>query len=217
MKPKKLIIFGAGGHAVSVANVALSAGFEVTCFVDNQKSMQTLFGIPIKESIESEIEASELNLAIAIGDNAAREHLANQITTLHTNVCFPSLVHRSVVLSSFSQIGDGTVVMPGAVVGPNTTIGRFCILNTCCSIDHDGSMDDYSSLAPGSVLGGNVTIGLRSAISIKTAIRHGITIGQDCLIGANSFVNQDVGGCEVRYGTPAKVIRMRKRGDPYLQ
>ena len=106
--------------------------------------------------------------------------------------------------------------MPNTVVGPNTKIGEFCLLNTLSSIDHDGIMEDYSSLAPGVITGGNVKIGKRSAVSIGAVIKQNIVIADDVVVGANSYVNKDLTSNHLAYGTPAKTIRSRKNGDPYL-
>jgi len=77
-------------------------------------------------------------------------------------------------------------------------------------------MSDFCSLAPAAVTGGNVKIGMRSAISIGAVIKHGITIGNDCVIGANSFLNKDLPHNIVAYGVPARKVRNRNIGDSYL-
>ena len=42
------------------------------------------------------------------------------------------------------------------------------------------------------------------------------TIGDDTIVGANSYVNHDVESLVVAYGSPASVVRSRKSSDPYL-
>ena len=74
----------------------------------------------------------------------------------------------------------------------------------------------FSSLAPGVCTSGNVSIGQRSAISIGTIIKHDIKIGHDVVVGANSLVMNDIESNQVAYGTPAKLIRQRLKGDKYL-
>jgi acetyltransferase-like isoleucine patch superfamily enzyme len=106
--------------------------------------------------------------------------------------------------------------MPNAVVGPNTRVGRFCIVNTSASIDHDAAMADFSSLAPGAVTGGGVSIGRRSAVSMGAVIKHRVRIGDDCVVGAQSYVDKDLPDNVVAYGTPARSVRTRKAGDAYL-
>jgi sugar O-acyltransferase (sialic acid O-acetyltransferase NeuD family) len=213
---RSLVILGAGGHAVSVANVALSAGYEVSHFIDQNKKGCELLGYKIIESVDDLRNTESLSFAIAIGDNAAREKVYEQLIKNRPNLHFPPLVHSTAVISLFCDIGDGVVIMPNAVIGPNTKIGKFCLINTQASIDHDCEMLDYSSLAPGSVIGGAVKIGVRTALSIGTTVKHGLKIGNDCIVGANSYLNKDLPSNQVAYGTPAKQIRNRSIGDPYL-
>ena len=41
-------------------------------------------------------------------------------------------------------------------------------------------------------------------------------IGDDVVIGANSYVNKGVEDGVVAYGSPCKFVRSRKKGDSYL-
>jgi sugar O-acyltransferase (sialic acid O-acetyltransferase NeuD family) len=216
MTASRLVIVGAGGHAVSAYNVALSAGFRVTEFVDAQQRGGKLLGTEIVGDLSEFADAGSLRVFIAIGDNDRRCRVQDDLSARYPTISFPKLVHASAVISHFASIGEGTIVMPGSVVGPNTLIGRFCILNTRSAIDHDGAMGDGSSLAPGVSAGGRVNIGLRSAIGIGAVIKHDITIGDDCVVGASSYVNGNLPGNCVAYGTPAKIVRSRVRTDRYL-
>lgn len=213
---RPLVVVGAGGHAVSVANVARSAGYVVACFVDPNKKGAHLLERPIIASVDELEGVGRHVFCIAVGDNAARERVHAELSAQHRDLLFPPLVHASAVVSDFVTLGEGTVLMPQAVVGPNSSVGRFCILNTRSSIDHDCTLADYASLAPGAVTGGAVHIGARSAISLGGAIKHGVRVGADSVVGACSYVNQDMPPNVVAYGTPAKTVRIREAGDPYL-
>lgn len=211
-----LIIIGAGGHAVSVANVALSMGYEVRYFVDKNRAGSTFLDREVIADLDALGHLDHYAFAIAIGDNASRERVKKELTVRYS-LAFPALIHASAVISSFSNVGAGTVVMPLAVVGPNTHIGEFCIVNTRASIDHDCHMGPFSSLAPGVTTGGTVSIGERSAISIAAVVKHGVTIGHDTVVGANSYLSADLGNKLLAYGTPAKIVRTRESGDRYLK
>ncbi len=78
-------------------------------------------------------------------------------------------------------------------------------------------MDDFSSIAPGVTVGGTVRIGRRSAVSIGATVRHKLTIGEDSVVGAHSYLNRDLQGNVVAYGIPARVVRARSAGDPYIE
>lgn len=214
---RPLIVIGAGVHAVSVANVALSAGYKIHHFADKNKSGLELLGYKIIGDIGDLKDIDSYSFGIAVGDNAMRERIYNELIAKYPSLHFPTLIHQSATVCLFSSIGYGTVVMPNAVIGPNTKVGKFCLINTQASIDHDCVMLDYSSLAPSSVTGGTVQIGIRSALSIGATIKHGLKIGNDCVVGANSYLNKDLPNNQVAYGTPAKQVRTRNIGDSYLK
>ena len=161
-----LIIVGTGGHAVSVANVAISNGYSVISFVDDNKVGQQLMEMPVISEEVSKSGSSQYNYAIAIGDNAKRKRVYEEFISDLPNANFPSLIHQSAVIGINSQIEEGVVIMPNSNIGPNSKVGRLCIINTSSSVDHDCVVSDFASLAPGVITGGNVKVGELSAISI---------------------------------------------------
>lgn len=212
----QLVIIGAAGHAVSVANVALAAGYVVNCFVDKTRLNQKLFNLPVISDISELDWVQNYNFAIAVGDNAVREKIYYEIVEIFPDARFPSLVHSSAVVSFFSDIEEGVVVMPMAVIGPNSRVGKFSLINTRASLDHDSVMLNFSSLAPSATTGGKVNIGARSVVGIGANVKHGVKIGDDSILGAASYLNHDLPDFSVAYGVPAKFIRNRKLGEKYL-
>lgn len=212
----KLIILGAGGHALSVANVAQAAGLEIAGFVDPGRADGTLLDLPIAYKCEFFGDPLRHNFAIGVGDNFVRNKVFDDLMLRYPHILCPALIHPSAVVSCYSNIGAGSVLMPFAMVGPNTRVEKFCIINSHSSIDHDGVMESFSSLAPGAVLGGSVTVGQRSAISIGAVVKHGIKIGSDSVLGASSYLNNNLGDNCIAYGSPAKSVRSRGPGDKYL-
>lgn len=211
-----VIIIGAGGFALNVANVVLGSGMSIIAFVDDAKSGDDLLEIPIITKKQCVDNYQKLNLIVAIGDNYIRERVSLEYKSSLPKAKFPTLIHPTAVVGVNTKIGEGTVVMPLVNVGPNSIVGNFCILNTLSSISHDCEMKSYSSIAPRVVTGGNVIIGHRSAISIGSTIKHNIGIGKDVIIGANSYVNKQVSNNVVAYGSPCKFVRKRNIGDSYL-
>jgi len=212
-----LVMLGGARHATSVYNVARSAGYEIAHIVDPGKRGTRLYDVEILGAVEEIDTPERFHFCIAVGDNQRREIIHEDLRRLIPTAIFPALVHASAVTSVGTSIGEGTIVMPAAVIGPSSIIGRFCILNTRCSIDHDGRMQDYSSLAPGVTVGGCVRIGARSAICIGATIKDGVQVGDDSVVGANSYLSRDLPDNKVAYGTPAKVVRSRARDEPYLK
>ena len=216
MSATALVIVGAGGHAVSVTNVALSCGFDVIAYVDDAKAGTRLMDVPVIDQQECLRLYARYSLFVAIGDNALRERVSLEYKQDFPNAHFPSLIHPSSVIGAASKVAEGVVVMPLVNVGPNSDIGNFCILNSSSSVDHDSVLHDFASLAPGSICGGSVNIGTRSVISIGAVVKHGVNIGADTVIGAKSYVHRSIGNNVIAYGTPCKKIRNRKTGERYL-
>lgn len=215
MISRKLLILGCGGHGKVVTEVAEALGYANISYLDRPgSSAREFMGRGI---LGAEPEDYDDYFFVALGDNAKRERAYNAFCQKNPRAVAVSLVHPSSVVSPRALIGPGSIVMPLCVVNSSTTLGKGVIINTKASVDHDNFLMDFSSCAPGVSLGGNVTVGLRSAISIGASVKHGISIGNDVVVGASSFVSCDVRDCVVAYGVPAKFVRDRKVGEPYLE
>jgi sugar O-acyltransferase (sialic acid O-acetyltransferase NeuD family) len=153
---------------------------------------------------------------IAIGDNWKRARVAHDVGARVPELSLVSAVHPSAQVSRHASIGEGSVVMPGVVVNAGARIGRGCLLNTSASFDHEGVMEAFSSLAPHAAVGGQVHVGEYAAIGLGANVIHGVRIGAHAVVGAGAVVVADVPERVVAFGNPARVVRSRKEGEPYL-
>jgi len=219
---KNIVIIGASGHGGMVRECIEREGrFRVMGFVDSFKEKGT--GQNGLEVLGSEldlpwlIEKLDIHGAIlGIGNNWTRKGMAEKIAIIAPDLEIVTAIHPSAVIGKDVKIGKGTVIMPGAIVNSNSKMGDFCILNTNSSLGHDGTMEDFSSIASGVCTGGNLVLGRFSALSLGANVIENITVGEHSLVGAGSLVIHDVEGHSVVYGSPARFIRIRKTGDPYL-
>jgi UDP-perosamine 4-acetyltransferase len=120
---------------------------------------------------------------------------------------FPILVSKSSKISESVIIGDGSLVMHGAIINPKVEIAENCIINSGAIIEHDCKIGEHVHLASGSVLSGSVRIGRLSLIGANSTIIPGINIGKESIIGAGSVVKNDVPDSTVFAGNPAKLIK----------
>lgn len=216
MSNRPIVIVGAGGHAVSVADLALSAGYSPLAFVDAESDRSEIHGIPVLLDFGSISSSSSMSCVIAIGDNYQRMRIVGEIKKSHPLIEFPALIHSNSSIGSWSSVGEGSLIFAGSRVGANCQIGEFCILNTNASLDHDSTLGAFASLGPGVTTGGRVSIGTSSAVGLGSVVKHGVTIGAHAIIGAASNVLKDFEGLVVVFGNPAERIRDRNIGDPYL-
>ena len=209
-----LIIVGAGGHALSVADAASSAGWKVVGFYSPDGTGPASALGPVLSSLDP-LDLSDTAFALGIGTNHSRETVAQDIGKRFAQTEIVSVVHATAWVSPHATVHPGAVILAHTSVGPGSTVGRGALLNTGASLDHESSLGDYASLGPGARTGGNVSVGERTMIGIQAGIVHGVRVGSDCVVGAHSFVNSDLDSNIVAWGTPVTTVRTRLKEDPY--
>jgi acetyltransferase EpsM len=213
MKPK-LVIWGASGHAMVVADIIrLQGNYELIGFIDdiNPNRYHTqFFGAYVlggREQLDFLPKSGVNNIIFGFGDCDARLKLSDLIR--EKGFLLATAIHPRATIANNVTIGDGTVVAAGVVVNPGSTIGENVIINTCASIDHECIIDNGVHVCPGVHMGGNVTIGKGAWIGIGATIREKVTIGKHTLIGAGAVVIEEIPDNVVAFGVPAKIIKKR--------
>ena len=113
-------------------------------------------------------------------------------------------------------MGEGSIVLAGAVVGNGATLGRGVLLGIRSSVDHDCVLENYVSLAPGATIAGSVRIGMVTALGVGANVVHRRTIGAHTVVGSGALVLHDIPEHVVAFGVPAAVVRTREPGERYL-
>ena len=219
----RIVVFGASGHAKVVLDIIKRMGqHEVVGIIDGSRAgsptailNQRILGCD--NDLPKIVSDFAVDCGIvAVGDNYLRSMIHRKIEGLCPGFKFGTAIHPGAYWAEDVIIGEGSVVMAGAVLNSGSKIGRSCILNTNCSLDHDSQMEDFSSFAPGVSGGGNVTVGTCSAVSIGAIIKHGVRIGEHAVVGAGAIVMRDIPPFTVSYGQPCRFVRDRIAGERYL-
>jgi sugar O-acyltransferase (sialic acid O-acetyltransferase NeuD family) len=203
MQKKRVILQGGGEHARVVLDALLATDTEVLALFDPKYSGE-LFGIPQLGKYDPGFEP-EAKAIVAIGDNALRKQVAG-----HTNHKFTMVIHPTVIVSRFCQIGEGSMLLHGAIVQARSKVGMHVIINTGARIDHDCELADYVHIAPGCTLCGTVKVGEGTLVGAGSVILPGIKIGNWSVIGAGSVVTRNVPDGVVVAGNPARQFRQVK-------
>ena len=103
-------------------------------------------------------------------------------------------------------------------LGQNTDIGAFTYINAKhgVEIEDDVQIGSHCSIYSWSTIdekSGMVTIKRKARIGTHTVIMPGVTIGENAIVGACSFVAEDIPDNAVAYGTPARVTRYQEQED----
>jgi len=109
-----LLVIGASGHGKVIADIAKLQNFDVYFCDDDVRQIEGQ-----QVLLRSKVDFQNRNLVIGIGNNKIRSKIAFQ----YPENKFLKLFHPSSVISKFSYIGDGTVVMHLAVINVGVKIG----------------------------------------------------------------------------------------------
>src|SRR5688500_18187488 len=115
-----------------------------------------------------------------------------------------TVVHPFSWISPSARIGAGTVVFGGGVVNADTEVGESCILNTDCSVDHEGSIGSHSHWGAGARVAGAVRSVQRTRMGSGSECIPGIVIVSAVSVGAGSIVVRDLTEKSRAFGNPAR-------------
>lgn len=212
---EKIIIFGASGHAKVIIDIIEQQNiYQIEGIFVDTPGIHELMGYPVLGKI-SECKGYNKGI-VAVGDNFGRKLVVNKVMSINPVFRFIIAIHPLAIIGKDVEIGDGTVVVAGAVINVHAKIGQHCVINTHASIDHDVHIGDFSTAAPSSTIGGNAVIGNLSTVSMGANVIQKIKIGNGTLIGAGSTVVRDIPDGVLSFGTPAKIIRERETNEKYV-
>ena len=193
---KKILVIGAGGHAESCINVIKSCqDFEIFGLVSSDLSIGTYkFGFPIV-GVDSDLPhlLREVRYACIgfgqISDPTSRIQMFDRLKLYGYNL--PSLISSTSQVSSTAKIGEGTIIMHGALINSGVDIGANCIINTGVILEHGVSIGPNSHVSTGAVINGDSNIGKNTFIGSGSIIKQGSRIREKSFIKMGSIVISD--------------------------
>lgn len=194
-----MILYGASGHAKVIIDILEANNIKLDYVVDDNESLDELLGYPVQRN------SGRYDTAIiSIGACEIRKKISENIQVGR----YISAIHPSAIVSPRSSIGEGTVVMQGAIIQSCAVIGKHCIINTGASVGHDVLLENFVHIAPHATITGGVTIGEGTWVGAGTVVKQGVHVGKWCMIGAGSVVVDDIPDGVVAFGNKCKPIRL---------
>jgi sugar O-acyltransferase (sialic acid O-acetyltransferase NeuD family) len=198
-------IFGTGGFAREVACIMHDLGRDdaIAAFYEPDDVFQArdLLGVPVRP--QSEFDAGSHLAVIGIGNPAVRQKVVGE---LPAGTRFETLIHPTVVMSQWVEVGEGTIICAGSVLTCQITIGRHCHINLNTTVGHDCVFGDFCTVAPGTNISGNCTFGNRIDIGTQAALRQNVRVCDDVMIGMGAVVVKDIVEAGTYVGIPAKKV-----------
>jgi UDP-perosamine 4-acetyltransferase len=209
----KAVIVGGGGHARSVLEAIRSAGeLEPVGFTDPRTELAgaEIDGVPVIGD-DSELDTLRDNgvevACIGLGgrdDNRPRAELYARVREL--GFALPPVLHVSATIASTAEVGDGSVVLAGAVLGAGVQLGEDVIVNNGAVAEHDCALGSHVHLSSGAALGGAVRAGEGAHIGLGASVLGGVEIGDWAVVGAGAVVLREVAARSTVAGVPAEPL-----------
>lgn len=197
--PNDIVILGAGGHAKVIADIVLSSGDRLLGFLDDHQT-DIVLGYPVLGTIKDVDKFRPIaKFIIGIGSNYVRKELSEKC-----QLSWHSALHPNAVIGRDVIIGEGTVVMAGAIINPSSSIGKHCIINTGAIIEHDNRIGDFVHISPNATLCGTVQIGELSHVGASATVRNNIDICEECIIGVGAAVIKNIEEAGTYVGVPVR-------------
>ena len=205
----RVVVIGAGGHAKSVLDVIHEhGGWDIVGLTDSDPTSRLVGGCVVlgtDDVLAKSRREGATHVIVAIGHNQDRRRLAARARQEGFTVA--TVISPAAHVSNSARLGNGIVVMPGAVIGAEVVIDDLVIVNTGASIDHDCMIGEAAHVAPGAVLAGNVRVGACTTIGVGASVIPGIEIGENVTIGAGAAVVHDLPNDVIAVGVPARIRR----------
>jgi len=193
----EIIVVGAGGHAKACVDVLEGQGrFRIAGLIGQVGEIgETILGYQIigrDPDLES-LRDRYANAHVAVGQIKSpdsRIRLYRRLKELDYRL--PIIISSLGYVSKHSSIGEGTIVMHGAVVNAGAEIGENCIINSNALVEHDAKVGGHCHIATAAIVNGGVKIGDGTFIGSGAVTKQGVSVGHRCVVGAGSVVLGDV-------------------------
>lgn len=208
---KQLIIIGAGGMGRTMFDLAresygFGTEFEIAGFIDD--NLNALNGFenypPIVGTISNYEPKEDEVFVCSIGGHFRRKCIES---LLSKGAEFISLIHNTSRIGSNVKMGTGTLVGTYTTIAADAELGDFNFIQSLTIIGHDCKIGSWNRIDSQVMMVGATTIGDENMIHTGAMINHNVHIGNNCTIGACSFVTMDVPSDSTLFASPARRLK----------
>lgn len=202
--PRGLLILGLGGHARSVADLAISLGYGQLLFVDeNAADGEQVLQFPTRREYEGNLPAG-WSCMPASGDNHRRSVQVQSARAAGWPIA--TLISPTATLGVGSHIDLASFVGHHAHLGPIARVGTACIINTGALVEHECTIGDYVHVSVNATVAGRCRVGDFVFLGAGSTVIDGTTIEGDITVGAGGLVIESIARPGTYVGVPVKRV-----------
>jgi len=176
----RILIYGSKDFALTVAELVRHCGHEAAGFVDDFDKGQRIIGT--LEEVTRSHPRSDFAFALAIGYSNLVERWRAWERLRAAGYAAPALVHPRGYVADSARLGEGCMVMAGALVDVRACLGAQVVLWPGACVNHDASIGDNTFVSPNATICGHTRVGANCFIGA------GSTIADHCEVPAASVL-----------------------------
>jgi len=163
-----MLIYGSKDFAATVAELVRHCGHEVVGMVDDYNSGTDILGD--FTAVTRTHPPSEYGIAMAIGYSNIPARWAAWERIRSAGYRAPALIHPRAYVADTAHIGEGVMVMAGAIVDVRADIGDLAVVWPGACVNHDVEIGSNTFISPNATLCGFSHVGPHSFIGAGAVI-----------------------------------------------
>lgn len=205
---KEVVLIGAGGHALSLAEFA---GDHIRGYLAGEENPEMPgFLLGTDEDRQDYIaKGIPFHMAYIYSGWPRMERRRRLIEDYEkSGAIFETLISPHAIVTEHSEVGKGSAIMTGAIIN-RAKLGKHVVVNSGAIVEHDCMVGDNSFIGPGAVIGGFTQIGENCFIGLGARIGNGLRIGANVTVAMGAVVNKDLTEPGIYHGNPLKLFKFK--------
>lgn len=116
-------------------------------------------------------------------------------------------VHPDARIYSHQPLGEGSVVLPGAVVEPHASVGANTMVWCNVTLAHHSSVGNHCWVAAGTVVSGQARVLRNTFLGVNSTVVNAVTVEEYNVVGANALISRDTKPHSVHLARSAEPFR----------
>ncbi|WP_332742571.1 acetyltransferase [Hydrogenophaga sp.] len=137
--------------------------------------------------------------------NRAREAMFERLRSMGYGV--ETYIHPDARVYTDQPVGEGSVVLPGAVIEPYARVGANTMVWSNVTLAHHCSVDDHCWVAAGTVVSGQAKVLRNTFLGVGCTVVNAITVGEFNVVGAGALISRDTKSHSVHLARSAEPFR----------
>jgi sugar O-acyltransferase (sialic acid O-acetyltransferase NeuD family) len=116
-------------------------------------------------------------------------------------------IHPDARVYTDNPLGEGSVVLPSAVIEPGAQLGSNTMVWSNVTLAHHSSVADNCWVAAGTVVSGNAKVLHNTFLGVGCTIVNAVTVGEFNIVGAGALVSRNTKAHSVYLARSAEPFR----------